>query len=194
MPFPASAADWDAAIATLKDAGVDAFFAATQPEGGVLGLEEARRQGFGPEDGIKWIFGPNFYDPALASDPAFEGTYATSTAVPWENTDDPEVKKMTKVISKKIEKRDGFAESGYQIAANLEASLKKVKGELTPASIMAAWSKLHNQKMSLTDGLKVDWTDVSKGPSYSAMLTVTDGAWVQVGDFIVIPAKEFTKP
>jgi ABC-type branched-subunit amino acid transport system substrate-binding protein len=192
MPFPASAADWDAAIQKMKDAGVDAAFIAVQPDGGVLGLQEARLQGFGPDDGIKWIFGPNFYDPEIAANSAFEGAYALSIAYPWEDTKNPQVKKMSKTIKKSLSKQDGFAESGYQIAASVEGALKGVKSPVTSAALLQKWSTLHKQPYPLTP-TKLDWTNVTKNPSVGEIVLAKDGKWVPASDFLVIPAKKFTK-
>jgi branched-chain amino acid transport system substrate-binding protein len=192
MPFPATAADWDAAIQKMKDEEVDAMFVAVQPDGGVLGLTEARVQGFGPEDGIQWIFGPNFYDPDLATEPAFEGTFSLAITYPWEDTTNKQVKKMNKVLKGEISKQDGFTASGYQIGAELEQALKGLKGEVTVDSVKAQMAKQHKFKLPLTP-VKLDFTNLGKNPAYGLIMQVDGGVWVPASEFLVIPGKDFTK-
>jgi ABC-type branched-subunit amino acid transport system substrate-binding protein len=185
-----TAADIDAGIAKLKDAGVKALFAVAPAESAVTMLTSARRAGFGPEDGIIWIFAPNIYDPAVVDVPEFEGTYVLTTTFPWEDTGNPQVKRMIKVTRHKIEIRDGFAVTGYQSGALLEKSLKGLKGEVTRASLLEHWQSLTNIKLPMTP-MTIDFSDPSKAPAGGQILKVEHGKFVPASDYLVTPTKEF---
>jgi branched-chain amino acid transport system substrate-binding protein len=188
--FVATAADVDVAIAELKDAGVEALFSASEAPGAVLQLTQARLQNFGPKDGIMWFFGPNIYDPSVADVPEFAGTYVLTLTYPWEDTGNPQVKRMTKVIGDAVDLRDGFAESGYQSGALLEKSLKGLKGEVTRESLLKHWQSLTKIKLPLTP-LTIDFSNGLKAPAGGQILKVEDGKFVPTGDYLVVPAKEF---
>jgi branched-chain amino acid transport system substrate-binding protein len=185
-----TAADIDGKIATMKADGVDTLLANFLPEGADLAMQSANRNGFGPKEGIKWIFPPNVYDPKVAANlPSLEGAYVLSQWTPWEDSKDPAVKKMIKVIGKKSN-HDGFAASAYLAAAVLEDGVKKVKGDITPESLTKALlTKMHKYKLPLAP-YKVDLADITKNPSGGQVLKDEGGKWVPDGAYIVIPPKD----
>jgi ABC-type branched-subunit amino acid transport system substrate-binding protein len=191
LPLATTGADIDGAIAEFKAAGVDMLFASASPEGAALQLQRAKQQGFGPADGIRWIFGPNIYDPDVAANADdLQGTYVLSQWYPWEETKVPAVKKMVKTIGKQIEVRDGFAASGYQFGAILERALKTVKGPVTRASVLHALLSIHKFPMPIAP-YKVDLADFANNPSGGQILKDENGKWTPVSDYIVTSSKEF---
>jgi ABC-type branched-subunit amino acid transport system substrate-binding protein len=193
IPLVPTGADFDGVVAKLKNAGVTALFAALQPQGASLALQSANRNGFGPADGVKWIGGPTLYDPTLLTKiPEMEGTYALSTAIPWEETANKQVKKMTKVIGSEVDVKDGFAENGYQQAWLLEQSLKKLKGEVSRESLMKLWqSKAFQKYQVVLNPFTVNFSDGSTNPSGGQILLAKGGKFVPTDDFLVIPATKF---
>jgi ABC-type branched-subunit amino acid transport system substrate-binding protein len=190
-PPVATAGDIDAAITTLKAAGVKALFAAAQPTTADLMMREANLNGFGPSSGIKWIWGPNIYDPNVAQKfPNLEGTYAYSQWYAWEDATNPAVKKLTKVTQGKITIKDGFAAAGYQQGALLEALMNKLKGPVTRQSLTKLFSKQKSLAMPLAP-YKVNLTDFTKNPAGGQIVQIKSGAFVKSGDYVVIPAKQF---
>jgi ABC-type branched-subunit amino acid transport system substrate-binding protein len=185
-------ADIDLAIAKMKDAGVTALFYAAQADTSLLYLESARRNGFGPEDGIKWIGGPNLYDPkVIAANPdVFEGTYALSQNYPWEETNNPAVKEMIKVTKNATDIHDGFAASGYSLGSLLEHSLKGLKGKITRESLLKHWKSLTKFKLEMAP-LTLNFADVNKNPSGGQIMQSKGGKFVPAGDYQVTKAKEF---
>jgi ABC-type branched-subunit amino acid transport system substrate-binding protein len=190
QPFPASAADIDGAIAEMKSEHVDALFVATQPEGGSLTMQQAKLQGVGPDTGILWMFGPNFYDPKVAEAPDLAGTFVLSTNYPWEDTKNAEVKRMIKVTKGKVEKKDGFAIGGYASGALLERSMKGMKGKITSEALLAHWKTLTKVTAPLTP-MKISFEGLNKNPSGGVILKFDNGEYVPVSDFITVPGKEF---
>jgi ABC-type branched-subunit amino acid transport system substrate-binding protein len=188
IPFAPTAADLDAAILTMKEQGVDAVVIYVTDT--TLAINEADIQGVGPKDGVKWFFGPNNYTPQTAKVPELDGIYVSSQAYPWEDTKNPEVKKMIKVLKGKVDVRDGFAQIGYQDAGFLENSLKGIKGKITSTSILTQWKKDKKVRWPLSP-MAFDVTDATRNPTGGVILQVKNGAWAPVSDFIVIPAKEF---
>jgi branched-chain amino acid transport system substrate-binding protein len=189
LPFAPTAADLDAAILTMKQQGVDAVFAGAVPDA-VLAIKEANIQGKGPKDGVKWFFGPTNYTPQTAEVPDLDGVYTSNPAYPWEDTKNPDVKTMIKVLKGKVDVRDGFAQYGYQEAGFLENSLKGIKGKITSASILKQWKKDKKVPYPLTP-MKFDVRNGFESPAGGVTLQVKNGAWVPVSDFIVVPYKEF---
>lgn len=200
LPLGAGGADIDGAIAKLKEAKVDALFPVTTPESLELLMREASLQGFGPDDGIQYVFSGI----PTANLPAFEGTAALSVWYPWEDTSNPAVKKMIKTIGKKVEVRDQFTTTGYQTGLILEDTLNSIKGPITRESISKFWRKQHKYQLPLAP-YKVDFVGSSgctgvntgtscafKSPSGAQVVQQKDGEWVPVGDFVVVPAKDFT--
>jgi branched-chain amino acid transport system substrate-binding protein len=195
VPIVATGADFDGAIAKLKAAGVTALYAAAQPAGAALAMQSAIRNGFGPDDGIKWIWGPNIYDPTVVADlPDLEGAYALATATPWEETSNKQVKKMNRIIGDAVEVKDGFAESGYQTGALIEQSLDKVKGAVTRDSLRKVWqSKAFTKYQPALVPYTVNLTDGLKNPAGGQIVLAKGGQWEPASEFIVVPAKEFTE-
>jgi branched-chain amino acid transport system substrate-binding protein len=188
VPFVPTAADIDAAILTMKEEGVDAVIIYVTDTS--LAIEEANLQGMGPDDGVKWFFGPNNYTPETAKASGLDGIYVANQAYPWEDTKNPEVKKMIKVLKGKVDVTDGFAQIGYQTAGFLENTLKSIKGDVTSESILKAWKKAKKVRWPLSP-MQYDVTDSSNNPTGGVILQVQGGAWVPVSDFIVIPAEDF---
>jgi ABC-type branched-subunit amino acid transport system substrate-binding protein len=192
LPYPYTGADLDAVIARFKAAGVDALYMSGQPSDVNLQLEKGRIQSFGPEDGIRWIFGPNVYDPNFLADvPAAEGTYTLSFYYPWQDTANPIVKNALKV-TRDLEVRDGFAGIGYAAAANLEAILKKHKDKRVTAESFLA-TALAQHKFALPfQPLTVDLADLTKNPSGGQILKAVNGKYVVQGDYRVFQPEDYT--
>jgi ABC-type branched-subunit amino acid transport system substrate-binding protein len=190
MPSLPTAADIDGVIAQMKGAGVDTVLLNVLPDGADLAMQSAIRNGFAPKDGIDWIFPPNVYDPKVASSiPSLEGAYVLSQWYAWEDTKNPAVKRMNKVIGK-TEIHDGFAASAYEAAAILEEGLKKVKGDITPESVKETFlTKMNNYRLPLAP-YKVNLSDYTKNPSGGQVLKVEGGKFVPDGKYIVIPPQE----
>jgi ABC-type branched-subunit amino acid transport system substrate-binding protein len=199
LPLNAGGADVDGALAKLKSANVDAVFPITVIDTQELLLREAAAQGYGPTDGIKYIFSGI----PTADLPIFEGTYALSVLYSWEDTSIPAVKKMVKTIGKKVKVHDSFSAGAYQEGLILEQTLDHIKGPITRDSIEKFWRAQHKFQLPLAP-YKVDFVGGSgctginsgdactfKSPSGAQILQNKDGTWVPAGEFVVIPAKEF---
>jgi branched-chain amino acid transport system substrate-binding protein len=193
VPLVATGADFDGAVAKLKAAGVTALFASTTAESGAVALQSATRNGFGPADGVRWIFPSNLYNPTVASSiPEMEGAYVVANLYPWEDTSNKHVKKMNKVIGNEVDNKDGFAAQGYQVANMLERSLKEIKGEVTREALGKLWaSKPYKEFQLYLAPFTVDLTDGMSNPSGGQILTIKNGEFVPKSGFLVIPAKQF---
>jgi branched-chain amino acid transport system substrate-binding protein len=185
VPLPPTAADWDAAIATLKSQGADVAMMLAQPEWTVTALEEADVQGFGPDDGITWISGPNMYDDDnLKAIPAMEGTYVMLTALPLDFES-----KGVKKAAKLFEGSELSSASGTSYDPNLYARKVIAKaaksGEVTRESVLAAAKsikKFHGVMVPTT----VFPNDPSKDPIGAFIVKAENGKFVHASDEFII--------
>jgi hypothetical protein len=115
-----------------------------------------------------------------------------SNTFPWEDTTNPDVKKMKKVTKGKIDIQDGFAATGYSQAGLLEESIKPIKGKVTAESVLAQWKKTKKILLPLTT-MNMNLTDYTKNPSGGQVIKFENGEMVSASEFITIPAKEFIK-
>jgi ABC-type branched-subunit amino acid transport system substrate-binding protein len=190
VPLSATAADVDLAIADMKAKGVEAVIPVVQLDSDVL-IREASTNGFGPKDGIKWIFSPNGYTPAAAALPELDGTFVMSQWYAWEDTANPAVKKALARIGKKVDVLDGFVGTGYLVGAVLEQGLKNVKGPITRDTVRDTFLSLHHFKMPFAP-YTIDIGELTANPSGGQILEAKNGHWVKAGAYTVVPAKEFT--
>jgi ABC-type branched-subunit amino acid transport system substrate-binding protein len=189
VPLSLTGADADAVIENMKSQGVDSVFPfITEADIGLL-LSHAATQGFAPSDGINYYLGSNLHTKAVAALPDAEGAYVLDTAYPVEDTKNPEVKKANKILKGKVDQIDGYAQGGYQAAGFLENSLKGLKGKVTSASLLAHWKKIGKVKYPLSP-VKFSMTNPNH-PAGGEPLQLKNGAFVPVGDFIVVQPKEF---
>jgi ABC-type branched-subunit amino acid transport system substrate-binding protein len=189
VPLQLTGADVDAAIVSMKNQGVDALFPFITDTDLPLLMTHAATQGFAPSDGVDYYLGSNLHIAEVASLPEADGAYVMDTAYPVEDTKNPEVKKANKVLKGKVDQIDGFAQGGYQAAGFLENSLKGFKGKVTSESLLAHWKKIGKVPYPLSP-VKFSMTN----PHHQAggvPLQIKDGEFVPVGDFIVVPYKEF---
>ena len=138
LPIIPTGADIDGAVVNLKGKGVDTLYVLATLTAAPLLLESANRQGFGPADGIRWVFGPNLYVPEVAALPEFDGAYVQALTEPVEG-DSAAAKTALKFLKKHdIEPLTGFAFAGYSAGARIEQFFKNVKGAATTTAIAKA--------------------------------------------------------
>ena len=188
VPLPPTAADWDLAINTLKEAGADVSMILAQPEWTVVALEEAAVQGFGPEDGITWISGPNVYDPDnLTAIPNWEGTYVMLTSYPFDYPDKG-VQKVVKSLGGKKNVDElgplaGLVDPLFYTRKLIEKAEKS--GEVTRESVLAAAKSIKKFKGTMVP-TTVFPNDPSKDPIGAFILKIEDGGFVHASDDFII--------
>jgi len=180
-PTVPTAADIDAAIATMKADGVDTVLAFSQtPQ---LLIQEANRQGFGPTNGIRYIFGVNITAPKDAA--SLPGAYVLDSVYPW-NDNRPSVKAAVKLLKGHVSSLDSLAGFGYDSGATLQAVLNNVKGPVTRASFIKAMEDTTLVPQPLSP-ISIDLPKPSKIPyEGGTILKSVNGVWKQVSPFYVI--------
>jgi branched-chain amino acid transport system substrate-binding protein len=187
VPLTATAADYDAAIADLKDTGVDGVFALAGGAGYTLMIQSATNQDFFVDNGVTWLYGPTLYTPsALTAVPelALGGGILTQT-VPFE-VDDPAVKDIFAKLSAKTDTVDGFAALAWNSGAALEAALAKIPAgtDVTRESVLAAFNASTAVTLPLST-VKADLTSRTNPPA-GAVVGETDGQFVVLTDFFEV--------
>jgi branched-chain amino acid transport system substrate-binding protein len=179
-PITPTAADFDGFIAEAKSAGATAVISLVQTDQASVILQEANRNGFGPKDGIKWLFGPTQYVPGLADE--LDGAYVFSYGYPW-TSENPEAKAARKLLKGKVDVLDGFAQQGYQAAGEFQQVLKSVKGPVTRESFLAAARRATNITVPLTPGMKINLVTPSEDPEGGFFVKSVNGRFVPAGEF-----------
>ena len=147
VPLTATAADWDAVIATLKGDGADTVMMGSTLPQTALALTTAATNSYGPKNGIRWIVGPAAYSKSAIS-PVFAGAYILSYTYPW-SENNPDVKTALGIL-KNIKGLDGVDGLAYQDFSLIQSVLNEVKGPVTRQSVLAAIHKKTSIPLSLT--------------------------------------------
>ena len=187
VPLPPTAADWDIAINTLKEAGADTAMILAQPEWTVVALEEADVQSFGPKDGITWISGPNIYDPDnLTAIPNLEGTYVMLMSYPFDYPN-KKVQAIVKSLGKENIDDLGPIASQYDDVLLTRKVIEKAakSGEVTRESVLAAAKSIKKFRGTMVP-TTVFPNDPSKDPVGAFIVKVEDGKFVHASDDFII--------
>ena len=174
----ATAGDWDAAIATLKEDGVDTVAALATANSEVVALSQANTNSFGPKNGIHWILGPSAYVPSIIT-PALEGVYLLSWTYPW-FTNAPGVKAALKLL-KNVKNPDGVTALAYQDFSLFQSVLNEVKGPVTRQSILAAIRKNTPVQLSMSP-YKVDLASLNN-PEGGELLVLKNGKFQAASNY-----------
>src|SRR5271155_3235657 len=140
----ATAADFDAVYAQMKAAHVDEIIPLVLSPS--LALQEAVTQGFGPANGVRWVF-PGLM--GTTGPAALPGAYLLLGATPWDSTN-PAIVQARKILKSKGVKLDSLAAEGYQAMGILQETLDTLKGPVTRASVLQALRHDHHVLLPLT--------------------------------------------
>jgi branched-chain amino acid transport system substrate-binding protein len=179
-PIAPTAADFDGFIAAAKSAGATAVISLVQADQAPVILREANQNGFGPNDGITWLFSPTEYVPRIADQ--LDGAYVYTYGYPW-SSQNPAAKAARKVLKGKVDVLDGFAQQGYQIAGEFQQILELVKGPVTRESFLAAAKRATSITVPLTPGMKINFADPSENPEGGYFVRSVKGRLVPAGQF-----------
>ena len=179
VPLVPTAAQLDAAFVQLKAQKVDAVIMIVLAQTGAsLAISEANTQGFGPDNGIRWMFGGASISPV-----GITGAYDELFTYPWSSSI-PQVKQARKLLEAKgITEFDAASAIGYQNGALLQQTLDAVKGPVTRASILTALHGLKSVPLALTP-LRIDLANPSSDLEGGVIEVSKNGKFVPASSYL----------
>jgi Periplasmic binding protein len=187
-PAVPTAADIDQALVSFKEEGIDTLIPQFQPDFMPLVLTSAEAVGLGPKD-IPRFLGATADASAtnLTFRDAQDNAYGVSFTQNFED-DTPAIRKAKNVLeSVDLEGplAVGVALKAYNSIALLEQALKRVKGQITRASLIKALGTMRNVKVPLTPG-RYDLTDPANNPEAGEAYQIVDGKYVLTTKSIIV--------
>jgi branched-chain amino acid transport system substrate-binding protein len=186
VPATATAADYDAAIASLKHDGVNGVFSLAIGSAYSLIIESAVGQGFYVKNGVKWIYGPTLYTPSTISaiPQLAEGGGILTQTIPFE-TGTPAIKAIDAKLSTNSKTVDGFSALAWNQGAALQQVFSHLNGTtVTRQSLMRAFEATKTVTLPLST-VHANLSSRSN-PSAGAVVEVKNGKFVVESPFFTV--------